>query len=322
MNRTLITSAALGALTFTGLAAAPATAADSTLREGDFIPTLADTRSAGHVEFLEYGLHVYTDDATSNAKAAEYFAMGPQVPASASVTWYGTDAQPGAQIVFDMNYDEDADPATTPDGFPGTSYNILVAEKVYGDDVWMTGGSARAAQRGITCPETTGGSGSDCHGTLEQWQASLQGENTNSEVQVYAGGFSLGSGVKGDGVIDSIVFGEDTYTFTSEGQLPEEPETVEQDVDGNYSALKETLRGGDKRIALGLFAEEQPQFTTEGARLRWVVRVDGERELVTAQGFGDRDDYTHRFQSGTGRHVVELSKNGDMVDVFTFRTGR
>ena len=59
--------------------------------------------------------------------------------------------------------------------------NILVGEQVYSTnpagqpltDWWYTGGTAKAATRGITCPSTTGGSGSDCHGTLAQWAAAL-----------------------------------------------------------------------------------------------------------------------------------------------------
>ena len=56
-------------------------------------------------------------------------------------------------------------------------------------------------------PHTGGGSGSDYHGTLDEWRAAFPNAN------VMAFGFSLGSGVKGDGVINSITFAGTTYTF-------------------------------------------------------------------------------------------------------------
>ena len=70
---------------------APAANADSgqtvMIRPGQFVAAMSDTRSAGHVEFLKEGLHVYTDDTTSNAKAAEYVAIPAQgLPDSASLT--------------------------------------------------------------------------------------------------------------------------------------------------------------------------------------------------------------------------------------------
>ena len=56
-------------------------------------------------------------------------------------------------------------------------------------------------------PVTGGGSGSPWHGTLDQWRAAFPDAN------VVAFGFSLGSGVQGDGVINAINFAGDRYTF-------------------------------------------------------------------------------------------------------------
>ena len=39
----------------------------------DLITSLSDVRSAGHYDFLAEGIHVKTDDTTSNAKVALYF---------------------------------------------------------------------------------------------------------------------------------------------------------------------------------------------------------------------------------------------------------
>ena len=49
--------------------------------------------------------------------------------------------------------------------------------------------------------------GPEWFGTLAQWEAAFASE------RVYAYGFSLGSGVLGDGVINSMTFGGTTYTF-------------------------------------------------------------------------------------------------------------
>ena len=72
--------AALVAVVAIGSTAIPAVNAASTvtIRQADLITALSATKSAGHVSFRADGLHVWTDDATSNAKAAEYFAVtGP-----------------------------------------------------------------------------------------------------------------------------------------------------------------------------------------------------------------------------------------------------
>ena len=49
--------------------------------------------------------------------------------------------------------------------------------------------------------------GSDNHGTLQQWRVAFP----NAVVKAF--GFSLGSGVLGDGVINSITFNDTKYTF-------------------------------------------------------------------------------------------------------------
>jgi hypothetical protein len=53
---------------------------------------------------------------------------------------------------------------------------------------------------GVPC-----GSGSDRHGTLTQWQAAFP------NALLSAAGFSLGSGIKADGVIHDIQVGDTDY---------------------------------------------------------------------------------------------------------------
>ena len=75
-----------------------------------------------------------TDDNSSQAKAAGYFAIDKPLSdiTSSSLNWHGTDPPPGQQIVFDV------------DGVTGNGndYNILVGEPVYGDNWWLTNGSS------------------------------------------------------------------------------------------------------------------------------------------------------------------------------------
>jgi hypothetical protein len=182
------------------------TSAPVWIRQSDFISALSDTRSSGHFQFIQDGLHLWTDDSTGNAKVAEYFPLSGTLASMEGSTpgeWWGTDPGPGAQIVFDA------------DGTRGANaYNILVGEWAYAHgtdpstyDWWLTNGSSTLAHS--VCPLTGGGSGTNCHGTLTQWAAALP------QAKVYAGGFSLGSGVLGNGLLYSQTYGSTTYRFTS-----------------------------------------------------------------------------------------------------------
>ena len=91
----------------------------------------------------------------------------------------------------------------------GTPDGILVGEPTYyGNDWWASNGSAQFVKDGA--PSHTGGSGSANHGTLDQWRAAFP------DAVVKAFGFSLGSGVKGDGVINAIDFAGTRYTFAAD----------------------------------------------------------------------------------------------------------
>ena len=151
-------------LATSSLAAAPANAATVVeVRAADLVTSLTDVRSAGHYDFLAEGVHVKTDDTTSNAKVALYFPVTGAIPTSGSLEWFGTTNQPGVNIVFDK------------DQTAGNSNddNTLVGEQIYSTnpagqpltDWWYVGGMTKAASRGITCPSTSSGSGSNCHGT-------------------------------------------------------------------------------------------------------------------------------------------------------------
>lgn len=165
------------------------------LAKEDFIGTLSDTRATGHYLFTQQGLHIWTEGNTPTDKVAEYWSINKSLQQIGNPSTDYTNnggGTPGLQLVVDFNNDG------TPDG-------ILVGESVYGNDWWLSNGSSQLVKD--NAPSHTGGSGSANHGTLNQWLTNFP------NAKVLAGGFSLGSGVKGDGVIKSVTIGCVTYTF-------------------------------------------------------------------------------------------------------------
>ncbi|WP_436697852.1 Ig-like domain-containing protein [Nocardioides sp. BYT-33-1] len=174
---------------------------------------LSQTRATGHHEFrLTSGVRVWTEGATSTDKAAGYFAVGmpfaeigePRMDWRANA---GSTARPGLQLVVDIDGND------SPDG-------ILVGEPIYQDiavatNWWLSGGSATQAFKDLA-PSDDGGNGSSWNGTLAEWRAALP-----ATAQVLSSGWSLGSGVQGDGVIESITLGRTSYVFTGKNRVAE-----------------------------------------------------------------------------------------------------
>lgn len=171
-----------------------------------------DTRSKGHVEYVDGGLHVWTDDNSSQAKVSEYIPVS--IPLSevgelditalaqpGNVYPYG----PGLNLLLDI----------TEDGVPD---GTLVYEEVYGQDLWVTNGSAQAIKDASV---HTGGNGSENHGTINQFLL------TFPDADIVGLAYALGSGVQGDWIIQSITAGCVEYTFDKVDQptIPE-PEVV------------------------------------------------------------------------------------------------
>lgn len=204
-NATRVGKFAAGIALALGMAA-PALAATATIEvPTDFVAGLSDTRSTGHYEVMGTGLHVWTEGSTSTDKVAEYVATNTPLadagePSLSYAPTTGT-IPPGYQLVVDFDND-------------GTGDGILVGEPTYyGNDWWLNGAAAQFVKDGA--PVNGGGSGSPDgnHGTLNEWRAAFP------DAQVLAFGFSLGSGVLGDGVISSIDFAGDTYTFAQAVEL-------------------------------------------------------------------------------------------------------
>ncbi len=193
------------------------------LHQSDVVHT--DTRATGHNDFRPTsGVRVWTEGTTSTDKATGYFGVGMPFDeiGEPSMEWRPNGSQlpqnlrPGMQLVVDIDGDDVGD-------------GILVGEPVYADgdflyrDVayatnWWLNNAATPAFKALS-PSTDTGSGSSADpqtsGTLAEWRGSLPPEAT-----VVAAGWSLGSGVKGDGVIESITVGLTTYTFTGANEAP------------------------------------------------------------------------------------------------------
>ncbi|BDI23961.1 hypothetical protein [Herbiconiux sp. L3-i23] len=160
-----------------------------------FAKGLSDTRATGHKELKGTGLRIWTEGATSTDKVAEYVFTNTALSAVGTPALDytpTTGGKPGYQLVVDFDGD-------------GQSDGILVGEDVYGQNWWLSN-SATAPVK-AAAPHTGGGFGSQWYGTLAEWSAAFP----NAKVAAY--GFSLGSGVLGDGVLNSITFAGKAYTF-------------------------------------------------------------------------------------------------------------
>ena len=170
-----------------------------------FDSSLSDTRATGHYEVAETGLHIWTEGNTSTDKVAEYVATSTSLASTGEPSLEYTNTSgggvPGFQLVVDFDSDGEAD-------------GILIGEPTapgYGNDWWASDGSKQFVKDGA--PSHTGGSGSANHGTLDQWRTNFANAN------VLAFGFSMGSGVKGDGVLNAINFNGTRYTFAKDVTL-------------------------------------------------------------------------------------------------------
>lgn len=150
----------------------------------------SDTRAKGHNEIVPGALHVYTEDNSSLAKAAGYYATPGltlnEVSSASMETKDASGVLPGLQLGVDRDGN-------------GTWDGYLVYEPgYYGAGNWWT------SKTGFGVPE---GSGYTSMGTLAQYQTA------NPNAKVLSVGYSLGSGVKGDVTITKMTFGTRVFTF-------------------------------------------------------------------------------------------------------------
>ncbi|MET0837703.1 MAG: hypothetical protein ABWY19_02900 [Marmoricola sp.] len=272
-KRTAIAAAlAIGATAGFAVSANGATV-DHDVRQSDFTTTDAgtygfaasQTRATGHYDFLKEGLRLWTESNTSTDKVAEYFPVDKPLSGVTQVDydWYGTTPSPGAQYV--MDFDDD-----------GSQDGILVGEKVYGgEDVWLTG-SSKADYKGTGAPSNTGGSGSENHGTLTEWSAKYP------DARILFGGFSLGSGVKGDGVLRSLSLGDDRYVFTDLTAPEPDPEPTVVDPQGSVQ------KGSSHRTGyVWMRTAAIPEGSVAGDLPTFAVTINGTTKTVTTPAPGE-----------------------------------
>lgn len=227
-----------------------------------------DTRSAGHAEYVDGGLHVYTDDASSNAKVS--WAHAANIPlkdvGQLSVDYTNNEPgwfayEPGLNLFVDITDD-------------GVSDGTLVYEEVYGQDLWVTNGSALALKDASL---HTGGNGSANHGTINHYLT------TFPDATVVGFAFSLGSGVHADGVLHSINFGCATYSFDYENIPTEvnwniEPVAPQCAVDG---ALPTLVNGAHYTLAYDRVFDGPGEYTvTATAADGYVISGDTTKTIT------------------------------------------
>lgn len=165
----------------------------------------AELRTSAHYAATVSGLHIWTDNATTNAKAAFYqYVSLPLASIDAVSVEYSSvfGPVPVSQLIVDINGDN------RPDG-------TLFGHSQYGDvfslSMEQTGafGYTGALPAFVALsPHVGPGYGSQYYGTLAEWSAAAPG------ASVRAVGFSLGESVYGDGYVTSVTAAGVPYYFT------------------------------------------------------------------------------------------------------------
>jgi hypothetical protein len=143
---------------------------------------------------------------------------------------------------------------------------------------------------------------------------------------VYAGGFSLGSGVEGDGVLRALTFDDTAYEFTSQAAAapttapgttaptPAPTATATATVRPTPTAVTGTATlKARKRAVVRLTTAALPAGAVEGTKLRFTVRVDRKLAADLTMGAGESNKVVRRFEKRSGKHVVEVFQGSTRV---------
>lgn len=211
----------------------------------------SETRATGHFQPNTDGsLHIWTEGATSTDKVALYHSVSIPLASVSSVAlnYTATFGVPASsQLVVDITGD-------------GVGDGILVGEPVYGDNLWLSNSATDAFKNGA--PHTGGGYGSAWYGTLAEWAAQF------GSATIVGAGFSLGSGVHGDGTVHSLQVGAESLTFTT--LVPAVAPTFE------WIATGETRIDppADTETVRWVLTEETETVTEEGLCYEQIVATD------------------------------------------------
>ena len=143
---------------------------------------------------------------------------------------------------------------------------------------------------------------------------SRSGSRRFPDAKLYAVGFSLGSGVKGDGVIHDIQVGDTDYQFT------DEPAITTADVTGDATVTQVDKRGA-QIVKVDIATDPLGANQVEGRKL-WFKITDNDDVVYHAKlGAGDEAHVQLRFPDGTGKHKVVIFKGGEVDQKVVVKTG-
>lgn len=225
-----------------------------------------ETRATGHYDFTADGLHIWTESNTSTDKVAFYAPLG--IPLSSAGTlgfsYDNSNAAylpPSVQLGVDLNND-------------GVQDGYLVYEPAaYGQNLWASNGIVSHSPAFVGLP-THGGGGSAISGTLNEYLAAYP------DAQIMTFGFSLGSGVLGDGVLSSLTVGCKNYTFAP---VPSIPTSIETDPSSSSSCTNTGDTGFDSWIFVAL--NDQVVYKIDGTTVTsaYTAATPGVQVHVTAE---------------------------------------
>jgi hypothetical protein len=258
----------------------------------------SETRSTGHNELVEGGLHVWTEGSTTTDKVAGYYStdfalsnLGDKTIAQSFDYELKSGGKPGLQMVLDFNNDNQ------PDG-------ILVGETVYGNNWWLSNNAASFAKAGA--PHAGGGSGSLWYGEPNEWSVAFP------QARVMAIGYSLGSGVLGDGIIKRISLGCTDYTFGLDKTAPEVPAVSMFDANSSqkYGNGYVTTENFTFKLA-NLSADETVKYQLKYWNSIASSGFNGEANAWTLNDMSGYSSslgvYNDRFSQGEGTHYFSFS---------------
>ncbi|MBB5632868.1 putative cell wall-binding protein [Cryobacterium mesophilum] len=270
--------------------------------------TFGETRATGHNEFVDGGLHVWTEGSTSTDKAAGYKAASfnlADLGQGFGITQTGGPGfGPSLQLMVDLNNDGN------PEGY------LVYEEAAYGvNNVWL---SSNWSHLDISAaPTTINGGGTGKGGSVDAWLEAWP------DAKIMAVGYSLGSGVLGDWTITGITAGCTTYGFTSDDTYATPTSTVNvndteifpiEDYVGwgdgygytprSYSTQSDGAHIGNGHATQIINTYPTPMTTTDLESLITGASVDVSSGSVTyqlAMRYGDGNTFTTlRSQSLTG----------------------
>jgi hypothetical protein len=276
-----------------GLSSASGSAEEVTvthqIRPSDLVRALSKTGVSGHVDFQVQGVTLSSTSSLTEGRIAEYFSVGKRLTSIAAVNFTAYGGNVTQRYVIDADGDGDTD-------------GELIGKTDGSTDVQLTDDSSQLMKNAAPVSSPT------YHGNLAAWAAApaLRG------AVVTHGGFAADPIPAGAEILMvRLSYGNDAYKFTNTA-----PKT-KIDVTG-FSRVKIGVR----RARVDLFSNPRPENTIRNKRLQWLVRVDGKPVFSIAQGFDNNDFWAQTFRKASGKHLVQLFKNGTRVRSFYIKTGR